>query len=95
MLATLDRIDNTTKHFTTDITGLIVNLPINHKLETDKMARYVLSDMWKARASEYAKRTVVNENEEGGMIDKLCQSLYYESMSYRELSISERHAVHL
>ncbi|KAK3354070.1 hypothetical protein B0T25DRAFT_225232 [Lasiosphaeria hispida] len=90
MIATLDRIDSTTKQFSTDIIGLIDKWPVNNQLETNEMVRYVLSDKWKA--SEYAKRTLLDENQDGDKLDKMCQGLYFESISHREASIPKRHA---
>jgi len=90
MIATLDRIDSTTKQFSTDFIGLIDKWPVNNQSETGKMVRYVLSDKWKA--SEYAERTVLNESQDEEKLDKVCQSLYFDSISHRETSIAKRHA---
>ena len=90
MIATLDRIDSTTKQFTTDVVGLIDRWPLNKQSETDRMVRYVLSDKWKA--GEYAKRAVLDESQDHEKLAKLCQSLYFDSISYRETSIPKRHA---
>ncbi|KAH6637278.1 hypothetical protein F5144DRAFT_570116 [Chaetomium tenue] len=90
MIATLDRVDSTTKQFSTDIAGLIDKLPVDNRSEVDEMVRYVLSDKWDA--SEYAKRTQVDSNKDGDKVDKVCQSLYFESVGHREISISKRHA---
>ncbi|EHK40223.1 hypothetical protein TRIATDRAFT_41622, partial [Trichoderma atroviride IMI 206040] len=89
MIATLDRIDSTTKQFSTDIIGLIDKWPISNQAETDKMVRYVLSDKW--NASKYAKQTVFDEKQDDGKVNKVCQSLYFESISHRETSIPKRH----
>ena len=90
IIATLDRIDNATKQFTTDVVGLIDKLPVDDQSETDRMVRYVLSDKW--NASEYAKRAVLDESQDDGKLTKLCQSLYFDSISHRETSIPKRHA---
>jgi hypothetical protein len=90
MIATLDRVDNTTKQFSTDIIGLIDKWPANNRAEANEMVRYVLSDKW--NASEYGKQTLLDSNKDGDKLDKLCQSLYFESLSHRETSIPKRHA---
>ena len=90
MITTLDRIDSTTKQFTTDVVGLIDKWPVNNQSETDRIVRYVLSDRW--NASEYAKRAVLDEDQDHEKLAKLCQSLYFDSISYRETNIPKRHA---
>ncbi|KAK4234592.1 hypothetical protein C8A03DRAFT_37625 [Achaetomium macrosporum] len=87
MIATLDSIDNTTKQFSTDVMGLIDKWPVNNQSETDEMVRYALSH--KRRAREYANKALVDRNQDGDKLDKLCQSLYFDSMSYREAIFSE------
>ncbi|KAH6845792.1 hypothetical protein B0I37DRAFT_381153 [Chaetomium sp. MPI-CAGE-AT-0009] len=90
IIATLDRVDSTTKQFSTDIIGLIDKWPSDNQAEADEMVRYVLSDKW--NASEYAKQTLLDSNKDGDKLDKLCQSLYFESVSHRETSIPNKHA---
>ncbi|KAK3299633.1 uncharacterized protein B0H64DRAFT_102915 [Chaetomium fimeti] len=91
MIATLDRVDSTTKQFSTGIMGLVDKWPADNQAEVDEMVRYVLSDKW--NGSEYAKRTLLDRNsEDADKLDKVCQSLYFESISYRETSIPKRHA---
>lgn len=84
MIATLGRVDSTTKQFSTDIVGLIDSWPVDNRPDADKMVLYVLSDKWDA--SEYAKRTQFDSNKDSDKGDKLCQSLYFESISHREIS---------
>ncbi|PTB60142.1 hypothetical protein M431DRAFT_502264 [Trichoderma harzianum CBS 226.95] len=90
MIATLDRIDTTTKQFSTDIIDLIDTWPVIHQTETDEMVRYVLNN--KKWTSKYAKQTVFDEFRDDGKHIKLCQSLSFESISHRETSIPKRHA---
>lgn len=90
MIATLDRIDIATKRFSTNIIGLIDKWPKSHQRETEEMVRYVLSDKWKA--SKYAEQTVLDESQDNEKLRKVCQSLYFESVSHRETSIPKRHA---
>ncbi|KAL7916601.1 hypothetical protein GGI35DRAFT_46747 [Trichoderma velutinum] len=82
MIATLDRIDSATKKFSTDIIGFIDKWP-------DKTVRYVLSDKWEGR--KYAERTVLHEGQDDEKLEKVRQSLYFESISHRETNIPKRH----
>ncbi|KAL7928575.1 hypothetical protein V8C35DRAFT_317902 [Trichoderma chlorosporum] len=90
MIATLDRIDGTTKQFSTDIVSLIDNLPVRGPKETDAMVRYVLND--KCKANKYAKEAVFDESKDDEKLRRVRQSLYFESITHRETSIPKQHA---
>ncbi|KAK4070987.1 uncharacterized protein Triagg1_6354 [Trichoderma aggressivum f. europaeum] len=89
MIATLDRIDNTTKQFSTGNIDLIDKWPVNHQTETDEMVRYVLSNKW--WTSKYAEQTVFDKSQDIEKLRKVCQSLSFESISHREQGILKRH----
>ncbi|UKZ47947.1 hypothetical protein TrVGV298_002183 [Trichoderma virens] len=90
IIAALDQIDSTTKKLCTDIIDFIDGMPKYNRIETDEMVRYVLSDKWEA--SEYAKKSEFDKSRDKEKLQKLRQSLYFESISHRETSIPKRHS---
>jgi hypothetical protein len=87
MIATLDRIDTTTKNFATDIIDFIKDR--KNWTETAAMMLYVLSDKWKA--NDYKKKAVFDEKQDKENLERIYQSLYFKSISYRETKITERY----
>ncbi|GAB1316035.1 hypothetical protein MFIFM68171_06245 [Madurella fahalii] len=93
MAATLDRIDHATKKFSADMVGLIDTWSSTVESEMPAMARYVLSDRWKAsqHLEELSMDTMDLREKYGDKLDTVFGCLFFDSMGKRETSIPKKH----
>lgn len=96
MAATLDRVDQTTRIFSTDLANMIRVVTPTNRSETQEVVAYAFSDKWDPsdyKSNDRLKQDVVDENNEtDSIVRRIKNSLFFESMDYRETAISEQHA---
>lgn len=93
MIATLDRIDSTTKKFSTEFIESINTRPSDLKSEMKNTAAYILSDKWmERRRNEETKDATFDKKNDREELEKVCQSLFFRDIGNREAAIPEKHA---